>query len=570
METTDKAVCRQVAELLAAHGVKNIILSPGSRNAPLIVAVSRHPGLKHHVVVDERSAAFIALGMASQTGRPVALVCTSGTAMLNYAPAVAEAYYRQIPLIVITADRPTEWIDQDDSQTIHQPGALDNIVKHSTDIPAETGDKTQLWMINRMLNDAMASAVQQPRGPVHINIQIDVPLTQLADADYSARYIDVVSAPSTLAPASVRALADELAPPRRVLVVAGFMPPSQRISRALTRIASLPNVAVLHEAQSNVHGKGMHGHIDNLLGAMTVAEKIDMLPDVVITLGGSLVSRFIKAWLRDKKGISHWHIGVHGHSVDCFKLLRRRIELPAETFMPQLASAMMPFQSLSSNYSRQWDSLEERAHASTCNFVTTAPWCDLTAMHHLFAKLPARANLHVSNGTSIRYLQLCDYRHIHRVDCNRGVSGIDGCTSTAIGAAIAYNELTVLVTGDMSAQYDLGALACNLIPKSFRMAVLSNGGGGIFRFIKTTATLNELDECFACDIRLPLRDLAKGFGLEYLEAKDMDSLKKILPRFFEKSDSPIILNIITDGVLSANILNDYFQYLQASDTDKIK
>lgn len=562
METTDKAVCRQVAELLAAHGVENVVLSPGSRNAPLIVAVVRHPSLRHYIVVDERQAAFVALGLAAQTQKPVALICTSGTAMLNYAPAVAEAFYRQIPLIVITADRPQEWIDQDDSQTIHQPDALANIVKHSADIPAETGNSTQLWMVNRMLNDAITDALQGAPGPVHINVQLDVPLCELADVNYRARCIDIVSAPTLLPTAQIRALATELAPPKRVLVIAGFMQPSQKVSRAMARLAALPNVAVLHEAQSNLHGRGLHGHIDNLLGAMTDAERVDMLPDVVITTGGSLVSRFIKSWLRDRDGISHWHVGIHGHSVDCFKMLMRRIELPATTFMPQLASAMQPFTGCYSDYTRRWRELEQRAQACAEKFVATAPWSDLTATQTLFAAMPARANLQTSNGTAVRYLQLSDYSNAHRIDCNRGVSGIDGCTSTAIGAAMSYGDLTVLVSGDMSAQYDMSALSCNYIPPTFRMAVLNNGGGGIFRFIKSTRGLDELDECFACKLRLPLRDLANGFGFKYLETDSAESLHKALTEFFGRSDKPIILNIITDGALSARVLNDYFHSLK--------
>lgn len=562
METTDKAVCRQVAELLAAHGAENVVLSPGSRNAPLIVAVVRHPSLRHYVVVDERQAAFVALGLAAQTQKPVALICTSGTAMLNYAPAVAEAFYRQIPLIVITADRPQEWIDQDDSQTIHQPYALANIVKHSTDIPAETGDATQLWMVNRMLNDAITDALQGAPGPVHINLQLDVPLCGLAEADYRTRCIDIVSAPTLLPTAQVRRMAAELAPPKRVLVIAGFMQPSQKVSRAMARLAALPNVAVLHEAQTNIHGKGLHGHIDNLLGAMTETERLDMLPDVVITVGGSLVSRFIKSWLRDRNDISHWHVGIHGHSVDCFKMLMRRIELPATTFIPQLASAMQPFAGCDSDYARHWRELEQRAQASAEKFVATAPWTDLTATQTLFAALPARANLQVSNGTAVRYLQLSDYSNAHRIDSNRGVSGIDGCTSTAIGAAMGYGDLTVLVSGDMSAQYDMSALACNYIPATFRMAVLNNGGGGIFRFINSTRGLDELEECFACKLRLPLRDLARGFGFKYLEADSEESLRGALTEFYGRSDKPIILNIITDGTLSARILNEYFHSLK--------
>jgi 2-succinyl-5-enolpyruvyl-6-hydroxy-3-cyclohexene-1-carboxylate synthase len=165
-----------LATLLASHGVKRAVLSPGSRNVPLLVAVSKEPSIETEVVVDERSAAFMALGMASISGCPVALVCTSGTALLNYAPAVAEAYYRHIPLVVVSADRPHCWIDQDDSQTIRQQGALASIVKASYDISADAVTPDDDWYANRVINDALINATTGCKGPVHINMQINEPL----------------------------------------------------------------------------------------------------------------------------------------------------------------------------------------------------------------------------------------------------------------------------------------------------------------------------------------------------------------------------------------------------------
>lgn len=559
MLTTDKAVCRELAALLVCHGVKDVVLSPGSRNAPLILAVARSGQLRRRVVVDERCAAFVALGMAVQSQRPVALVCTSGTAMLNYAPAVAEAFYREVPLIVITADRPQEWIDQDDSQTIRQYGALDNIVKESYNIPVETGDATQMWMVNRLVSDALLKASSGRKGPVHINVQLDVPLTTLAEAaSQQPRMISTVERPTVLPTAQARELGRLLAPPCKVLVVAGFHNPDSKLSRAMARLAAIPNVAVLCEAQANLHSPGLHSNIDRILNEMTDAERTGLLPDIVITLGGSLVSRFIKAWLRGRHGVHHWHVGERGASVDCFKCLSLRIELPAASFMPQLASAMQPFAGSASTYGESWRQLAGRARKRYREFTARSPWCDLKAMDMLVEAIPARANLQAGNGTAVRYIQLCDNGHIHRTDCNRGVSGIDGCTSTAIGASMAYGDLTVLVSGDMSAQYDMGALAISGIPPTFRLAVLDNGGGGIFRFIKSTATLDELDECFAADVRLPLRQLAEGFGFRYLRADGIESMKAALPAFFGHSDRSVILDIVTDGTLSAAELNRYF------------
>lgn len=562
METTDKAICREVAELLVAHGVEDVVLSPGSRNAPLVLAVTRHPKLNYRVVIDERSAAFIALGIATQSRRPVAIICTSGTAMLNYAPAVAEAYYREVPLIVITADRPQEWIDQDDSQTIRQFGTLDNIVKQSVNLPVETGDATQMWMVNRLLNDVLSAAVEGRPGPVHINVQLDLPLTRTGESaeTYCPRRVWVTEPSMTLPVSQVRALAAELRVPCKVMVVCGFMPPSQKISKAISRLAALPNVIVLTEAQANIHAPGCIRNIDRVLASLDDEARAGLAPDVVITVGGSLVSRFIKGWLRRLKNLQHWQVGVRGMSVDAFMHLTRRIEISADAFLPQFASAMQPNSGLQSDYARRWRQAAVRAENLHNQYVAEVGWSDLKAMSGLMQWLPDACNLQASNGTAVRYVQLLDYSRLHRIDCNRGVSGIDGCTSTALGASMAYKSgPTVLVTGDMSMQYDIGALAANDIPDRMHIAVLNNGGGGIFHFLRPIASLPEVDECFAARVNLPLEQLAAAYGFRYLRAASAEELERVIPAFLHSGKS--ILDIRTDGRTSADILNGYFTFL---------
>lgn len=562
MENTDKAICRELASLLVAHGVENVVLSPGSRNAPMVLAVTRNADLAYRVVIDERCAAFIALGMAAQSRRAVALVCTSGTAMLNYAPAIAEAYYREIPLIVITADRPQEWIDQDDSQTIRQPGILDHIVRKSVNLPVETGSATQMWMVNRLVNDALSAAVENIPGPVHINLQLDLPLASVTDVaeDYVPRLVQVTTPSMTLPVAQVRAMAEELRAPRRVMLVCGFMPPSQKISRAVNRLAALPNVVVLTEAQANIHAAGVISNIDRVLASMDCDTKVKMAPDVVITVGGSLVSRFIKGWLRKRDRLEHWHVGIRGISVDAFMHMTRRIEINPESFLPQLASAMQPNASLACDYRARWQEINSRAAVRHNAFVDKLAWCDLSAMSLIMKNLPDACNLQASNGTSVRYVQLFNHTHLHRIDSNRGVSGIDGCTSTAIGGAIMYKGgPTVLITGDMSMQYDIGALATNDMPRNFHIIVLNNGGGGIFRFLKHIAALPEVDECFAAHVNLPVRQLAEAYGFKYNCANSPEELQSALTDIY--GSEPTILDVRTDGQFSADILNAYFKFL---------
>lgn len=561
MQTSDKPAARLTAELLAAYGVREAVTCPGSRNAPLIVALDAHPGISTTVVVDERSAAFIAMGKALQSGRPVAVVCTSGSALLDTAPAAAEAYYRHVPLIIISADRPKEWIDQDDSQTIRQPGALDAVTKGSFNLSDEPeSDRIRLRYHERQLNDALDLALRSPRGPVHVNVEFDTPLNDVSYHLPFARKIDVVRPSPLLSRTDARALAAETKG-RNVMIVAGFMEPNQKINRAVDRLGNKMNVVLLAEAQSNIHSSAPNiiQNIDATLRSLSAEEKAQMAPDLVITLGGAILSRHIKDYLRNLPSVEQWHIGAQPYCVDSMLHLTRRIEIEPARALPALVAAMRP--AAEGNYVQSWVMASEREARFTEEMSRDLPWTDFKAVAMVEEALNRRyprVNVHLSNGTAVRYFQLFDYSAIHRIDCNRGVSGIDGCTSTAIGAATAYSGMTVLVTGDMSAQYDLGALACGCVPSRFRMVVLNNGGGGIFRFVKSTKNLPQLETHFAAHTCLPLRELALGFGFSYFEASSTDGFISVFDEFMASSNKPAILNLVTPPALSAEILDNYF------------
>ena len=559
-ETTDKLSARVLADLLAAHGVERAILSPGSRNAPLLVALERQGDIKCDVVIDERSAAFTALGMSVQSGRSVALCCTSGTALLNYAPAVAEAFYRHVPLVVVSADRPEEWIDQDDSQTIWQQDALGPYVKRRCDISARLDFGNGHWWVNRVINDALLEATSGVPGPVHINIRLDAPLgrTEKRTAE-PERVIGRVVAEGGLPTAEARALAELAASPRRVMIVAGFMEPDSKLNRALGRLAEMPNIVVLTETIANLHNPAFVGRIDSTLCCIGSDEREAMAPDLVITTGGALVSRHLKEWLRSLPAeAEHWHVGHTHTTVDCLQHLSLRIEMSPALFFGQLAWTVRPHKA-PSDYARLWQEAAARARRHHDEAVERAPWCDLKAIDAIIGMMPGGWNLQLSNGTPIRYAQLTDCSRVHRCECNRGVSGIDGCTSTAIGASAVYGGTTMLLSGDMSFQYDIGALGSPLLSGRMKMVVMANGGGAIFRFIGSTRDLPELEKDFAVGTRLPLADLCRGYGIDYYEASDMDGLMRAWPRFVAESRRPALLAVHTSGPLSARVLTEYLK-----------
>lgn len=559
METTNKISCNILISLLKEHGVSDAIISPGSRNAPIVVALARCKEINKTVVIDERSAAFIALGIASISSKPVALICTSGSALLNYAPAIAEAYYRQLPLIIISADRPIEWIDQDDSQTIRQFEALSNYVKNSYNIPTECSSDTMKWYVNRIVNDALLTATSNRKAPVHINIQLDEPLNKLHEIENNKeRKIELISSLNILSEDVISALVERIKTSQKVLIIAGFMQPCSILNKALLSLAKNNNIAILTENISNLKGDLFISSIDRTLSILSDIEKVNTTPNIVITIGGALVSRHIKQFLRTNKPQEHWHVGISDTTIDCFTALTKRINVSPADFFTQINSKITLHTYNESNYSLMLRNYSQKSKELHNSYISEIQWSDLKAFDILFRNIPKEWNLQISNGTSIRYSQLFNTTIYNRIDCNRGVSGIDGCTSTAIGASIAYSGTTLLITGDMSAQYDISALSVNAITPKFKMIVINNSGGGIFRFIKSTSDLPELEEYFALKPKLPLPELAKGYGFNFYEASGVDELEQILSLFINDNSKPAILRVNTPSKKSTEILRNYF------------
>ncbi len=563
---TSNDYCRQIISLLHSHGVQTAYCSPGSRNAPLLLALDECDDIEKHIVIDERSAAFQAYGCSLIEQNPVALFCTSGTAVLDYAPAVAEAYYSGVPLIVISADRPREWIDQEDSQTIRQSGVLSHFVKGSYDVRAiPEGSLREYtedvkWTVNRTVNEALIKALEGKPGPVHINVQLAEPLGETTDRPLaSQRSVSLISASESLSQETLKMLALEISK-SKVMLVAGFSAPDHVLDKAVRTFASLLNVVVMAETIANLHDpQPMSSMIDSVLCDMSQEDKERMRPDVVISIGGALVSRILKQYLRDYPPRQHWSLGYSNYFCDCFKSLTQKIEISPAPFLRQICGAVRKTRiKIESDYSSSWHDLRIMAAKRSKEYIASSDWSDLKALDYLFRHLKLD-NLFVSNGTAVRYSQILPHTS-HAEYCNRGVSGIDGSTSTAVGAAWAYRGNTTLLSGDISWIYDSGASALNDIPLDMRMIVINNSGGGIFRFIKSTSCIpEETREKYFCVRNLPdVSAIASAYGIETMEASDMDQLKEGVEWLSEDSDLPRMLIVVTPPKESAEILAGYF------------
>ena len=551
-------------DVLAARGVDTFVISPGSRNAPLIIAADCREELKKYIIIDERTAAFVALGIARVTRKPVGLICTSGTALYNYAPAVAEAFYQNIPLIVISADRPAEWIDQDDSQTLVQPEALHRIVKGNYDLAADpahgTTDDNYRWMINRMVNEALTTAISNRPGPVHINVRLDVPLNKTVnkEIDHLPRIIRTLPQSEKLTSEALNELS-ELVIGRKIMIVAGFMPPDSRLSHWVKMAAELPQVTLLAEPLSNLFVDGKYYQIDSLLSSYAQEQLAELKPDVVISIGGALVSRMLKDYLRSCKGIEHITAGETRPSSDCFKALSWHTDVPAYRLIKAVTMILRKNRPTtgSASYSSIWDRFRVEATKVKKRYIDEAPWSELKAFNNIVNMLPADSNVMLSNGTPVRYMQLLIDRLPHALYGNRGVSGIEGTSATAVGLAAAYPRQTVLITGDMSFSYAPGIMALRPMVERLKIILINNSGGGIFRFIPATRDLSQRDRYFCANPELPVEALTRAYGWEYLRADSETTLRTAL-RLLLYGDKPTLLEITVDAEVSAQTLIEYF------------
>lgn len=552
--------CQYLTDVLIANNVKYAILSPGSRNAPLIINFAREPRIKSWVIVDERSAAFAAVGIAQFTDSPVALVCTSGSAVLNYAPAISEAYYRNIPLIVISADRPEEWIDQNDSQTIRQFGVLANIVKRSYNLPARCDDATSSWYADRMINDAIISAVTAPQGPVHINMPFrDSLCVTTTKKNINTRIIGHPEIKRNLDRQFMESLVNEIANTDRVLIAGGFNSHSDELNAALGNLACHKNIVILTETISNLHNNRFINTIDRVLSCIPREDAEEYAPRLLITFGGSFVSKVLKKFLRKYPSLQEWRIGIEHNTVDTMQHLTTKIDIEPAQFFCAVDALMKDTFNANATYSRKWHALADQARSWHNQFTNSIPWCDLKAFSIFMPMIPQNYILHLSNGTCIRYAQLFGMRSGVKCFGNRGVSGIDGSTSTALGTSLVATDYTsLLVTGDMSFGYDINGLTSQYNSARFKIIVMDNQGGNIFRFINGPSDLPELKKYFEVQRTIPVKDYARAFGFDYFEADDETSLKSALPEFFA-SRSQSILAIHTPPETNAKVLRSYFR-----------
>lgn len=550
---SNKLSVQLIGEVLYRYGITDIILSPGSRNAPLTIHFTNHQEYTCYSIVDERSAAFFALGMAQSKKKPVAICCTSGTASANYYPAIIEAFYQNIPIVVLTADRPENYVDIFDGQTIRQKNMYSNHIYGSYQLSESESEEsiTQNFLdLKKALNTCVLKS-----GPIHINIPFSEPLYEQTDQ------IEISFEKLTLPEKNYNSdkykhLFSTWNNFSKKMILVGMQQPNSELNQLLEKLAEREDTIILTEVTSNLNSSKFYPNIDRYMFPFGEEALDDYKPELLLTIGQNIVSKKIKDFLRKSKLKSHWHLDEYWHP-DTYFSLTEKIEENPVIFLKELVKVPP----VASSYSLLWKQLKDERQLRHNDFIKNLPFSDLRVIKTLNEKIPDSYNLQISNSSMIRYAQLFNFNSKNKIFCNRGASGIDGATSTAVGFTVADSHPTLLITGDIGFFYDSNALWNKYIPNTFRIILVNNGGGDIFKIIPGPDSSNSLEEYFVTRHNRTARLMAQEYNFEYIQAHNQEELLKQLDSFFLSSEKPKLLEINTINQPNSRILREYFNYL---------
>ena len=560
MNFSKNILAQSITDLCFKKNIKNIVISPGSRNAPLTLGFNLNPYFKTYSIVDERAAAFFALGIAQQIKFPVILVCTSGSALLNYYPAISEAYYSNIPLVILSADRPEKLLNIGDGQTINQKNVFNKNIGYSENLNQNDNYFLNLFGLRdnnqEKINKALNFSIEK-QSPVHINIPFSEPLYEITNS-LSVDSINKIPRLNNQNVKKVSSFRNKWQNSIKKIILIGVSSPDLLSEKSIDLLAGDSSLLVLTENTSNVYHPSFCNKIDQLIAPLTNNELKEFRPEILITIGGMIISKKIKAILRDNKPNEHWHIGIHDAN-DTFFCLTKHFKTSPNNIISKLYEN---FNDNGSDFYNKWDLVISKRKEKHKEYLSNLIYCDFKVFDYVLNSIPSKSMLQVSNSSAIRYTQLFDLDSSINVFCNRGTSGIDGSTSTAVGAASVFKGNTVFITGDLSFFYDSNALWNNFIPTSFRVILINNKGGGIFKILTKDNNTELFKKFFETKHDLYAKDLCNMYGFEYFATDDEDSLKNVLNDFYNESEKPKLLEVITENDYNQDYLLNYFDYIK--------
>lgn len=528
-----------IPEICHQYGITDAVISPGSRNAALTIAFARHPKIRCYSVPDERSAAFIALGMSLKNKVPTVLICTSGSAGLNYAPAVAEAYFNQVPLLILTADRPPELIGKRDGQTIHQQELYGRHAKGYFGFPSF---EENLNVAQSCLEEAIQLSMKGAPGPVQVNIPFQEPFYPEKDKAYQAR--KEINCPPLEKQSDwiFESKLEEIKTFKRILLIVGQGAKDEKLIELLNQLSEKLHIPIIADVISNAHEViGCIQHQDLFL----IYGTDELKPDLIISFGLSVISKNLKLYLRKQTDVSHWHITPNDDAADTYNHLSQTVDCQPEVFLDAWLLNASESGEEQMHFRQNWQSANRQAQVTLDNIDSSA-WNESSIYQQIMKSLPQNLDLHLANSMAVRYANVMSLKKQNvEVYCNRGTSGIDGSNSTAVGTCIASGNDTLLLTGDVAFLYDRNAFWHNHLPENLNIILFNNQGGNIFRMIQGPSEQPELKQFFETDQRSTAEHLSREFNFQYLTASSPEELEKALPKILDFSGQRSIFEIIT-------------------------
>ncbi len=526
--------------LLPMFGVSKLVLSSGARNIPFVSAVENDFRFECYSVVDERNAAFFALGISQQLNEPVAIACTSGTAASNYLTGVTEAYYSHAPLVVLTFDRSPYLLNQIETQKIDQMSIFQSVVKKSVFLPL-IKDEDDIWYCQRLINEALIALRQHQDGPVHINIPLVGDMNRLTSESITKDILENVNAIDYIAQdneGKFEEYAKALTGKKALIVMGQSIPQDEETQDAIRAFCATYHVPVLADNLSNFRCNEMifAEGVGKALNKNTIAKYV---PDIVISFGANFQER-IKDLLRaHREKISHWSIEPEGIIRDVFKCESAVFECKPVKFFGKMNE--YAGSDYSEDYLNSWKRLEN---------ALVMPEMDFTNFYvaQEFSKvIPDNSILHTAILNSTRLMQFFKLDPSIKCFSNVNSFGIDGCLPTFMGQASVTDELAFLLIGDLSFFYGMNAAAIKHRKKNIRILVANNGGGAEFHIMPDSNAIPTIDWHIGCAHERSVKGWMESMGYEYLTAGNKEELKKVLPEFVSKDhEKPVVLEVFTN------------------------
>lgn len=554
----------QLHSLLKQFGINKIVFSAGSRHLPLIHSIEQDDYFETYRVVDERSGAFFALGLIQETGKPVAVCCTSGTACINFASAVIEAYYQRLPLLVISADRMIEYLNQNEDQLYDQIKSFEGFTKYQAKLPRIDSEVDE-WYTNRLINEALIELTHHGNGPVHIDFPIENPFAEvfeLKDIPF-VRKISLLTADCT--DAELKKYANMLQGKKVAIVWGQSVWKTSKLAEAVSLFVKTFDVVILTDYISNCRYEHALNNTTRILQTkFKSGEKENLLPDIIISVGGNYIFNGELKGFLNGTNVVHWQVGKEDKVIDGFKKLTTVFEMNEENFFLKI-SENASFKN-NSGYYELWKRMDNEIPEPDSD-----KFDELKVIRSLIKNMPDNSALHVANSWSIRMSQLINIPDSVRVFCNRGANGIDGSMSTAVGFASSNEQLTFLLIGDLSFFYDMNSLWIKHLSSKMRILLINNHGGSML----FKPFMKELMDRYPMSNLGIGRDIsAKGWvesvGIEYYSARNISELDKCIDLLIrEESDNPILVEAFTDYFSDANSYYNNTGYERREFSDKV-